>query len=311
MSAETQPSERRGMSTKQKLLLGFGVYLAGAIALVALVPSEGKNEEFQPQEEFKLDPWIELKLGPIDMSFNKGVLYLLLACALTAGVMAYIANRMAAKPNRVQTAVEALYDLTYSTISKGNMPTKMHARWFPFVATLFFFIWISNLLGYIPLPVNDHEKVNVFGLELPSLAIYAATANLSIPLVLTLVVWISYQVEGVREKGLMRYFREWIPGGTPRALKGPIFVIEVISQIVRIISLSVRLFANILAGHLLILFMAGGLVVLLGLPALGIITLGIAIPFFLFEVVLVATLQAFIFAILTSIYLGGATAESH
>jgi F-type H+-transporting ATPase subunit a len=91
----------------------------------------------------------------------------------------------------------------------------------------------------------------------------------------------------------------------------PLFVIEVISDFVRIISLSVRLFANILAGHLLILFMAGGLVVLLGLSALGVFTLGMAIPFFLFEIGLVATLQAFIFATLTSIYLGGATADSH
>ena len=90
-----------------------------------------------------------------------------------------------------------------------------------------------------------------------------------------------------------------------------IFAIEVISQFVRVISLSVRLFANILAGHLLILFMGGGLVVLLGIAALGVVTLPIAVIFFLFEVVLIATLQAFIFATLTAIYLGGAVAESH
>ena len=79
----------------------------------------------------------------------------------------------------------------------------------------------------------------------------------------------------------------------------------------RVISLSVRLFANILAGHLLILFMAGGLAVILGLSALGVITLPVAVIFFLFEVGLVATLQAFIFATLTAIYLGGATSEHH
>jgi F-type H+-transporting ATPase subunit a len=91
----------------------------------------------------------------------------------------------------------------------------------------------------------------------------------------------------------------------------PIFFIEVISQFVRIISLSVRLFANILAGHLLILFMGGGLAVLLGLAALGWITLPIAIAFYIFEVGLVATLQAFIFATLTSIYFGEASAGGH
>jgi F-type H+-transporting ATPase subunit a len=93
--------------------------------------------------------------------------------------------------------------------------------------------------------------------------------------------------------------------------KGAIFVIEVISHFVRLISLSVRLFANILAGHLLILFMAGGLAVLLGLAALGALTFPLAFVFYIFEVVLIATLQAFIFSILTAIYLGGATSASH
>ena len=131
------------------------------------------------------------------------------------------------------------------------------------------------------------------------------------PLVLTLVVWISYHVEGIRAKGLVGYLKGWIPAGVEGAAAGPIFVIEVISHFVRIISLSVRLFANILAGHLLILFMAGGLVVLLGLAALGVFTIPLAVAFFLFEVGLVATLQAFIFATLTAIYLGGAVAEEH
>ena len=93
--------------------------------------------------------------------------------------------------------------------------------------------------------------------------------------------------------------------------KAAIFVIEVISHFVRLISLSVRLFANILAGHLLLLFMGGGLAVLLGLAALGALTFPMAFAFFVFELGLIATLQAFIFATLTAIYLGGATAETH
>jgi F-type H+-transporting ATPase subunit a len=219
---------------------------------------------------------------------------------------------MTDKPNRVQTAVEALYDLTYNQIARGNMSREMSLRWFPFVATLFFFIWISNLIGYLPLPTNTEHSTHIFGLEVPTLAIYAATANISVPVILTLVVWFSYQVEGVRTKGFVPYVKGWIPAGTPGVLKGPIFVIEAISQFVRIISLSVRLFANILAGHLLILFMGGGLGVLLGLAALGWLTFPLALAFFLFEVVLVALLQAFIFATLTSIYFGEATsAEGH
>jgi F-type H+-transporting ATPase subunit a len=299
------------MSTKAKVLIGFAVYLLVAIALVALLPSGGKNEEFKPTDEFALDPWVSLKIGPVDMSINKAVLYLVLACIITAGIMIYIARRMQAKPNRVQTAVEALYDLTYTTITRGNMSREMSLRWFPFVATLFFFIWVSNLLGYIPLPTNTEHKADLFGLEVPTLAIYAATANLSVPVILTLVVWFAYQFEGIRAKGFRAYFSGWIPSGTPSKMRPFIFVIEAISQFVRMISLSVRLFANILAGHLLILFMGGGLAVLLGLAALGWITLPLAIVFFAFEVVLVATLQAFIFATLASIYFGEATADHH
>ncbi|MGH2446826.1 MAG: F0F1 ATP synthase subunit A, partial [Candidatus Limnocylindria bacterium] len=127
----------------------------------------------------------------------------------------------------------------------------------------------------------------------------------------TLIVWIGYHVEGVRTHGVRGYFATWVPAGVEGPARIPIFVIEVISHFVRLISLSVRLFANILAGHLLILFMGGGLAVLLGLAALGWITLPIAIAFFIFEVGLIATLQAFIFATLTSIYFGEASAGGH
>jgi F-type H+-transporting ATPase subunit a len=218
---------------------------------------------------------------------------------------------MVDKPNRVQTAMEVMYDLTYNQISRNNMSREMSARWFPFVATLFFFIWISNLLGYIPLPTNTHEKVNIFGIDFPAFALYAATANLSVPLVLTLVVWTGYQIEGVRQHGLGGHLKGWLPAGVTGIAAGPIFFIEFISQFMRIISLSVRLFANILAGHLLILFMGGGLAVLLGIAALGWFTLPIALVFFILEVGLIATLQAFIFATLTSIYFGEASAGGH
>jgi F-type H+-transporting ATPase subunit a len=296
------------MSRRAKVFLGLGLYVLILIVIGAVVGSEGKNEDFQPVEEFRLEPWIKIDLGSVDMSINKAVFYLFLACGLTAALMVYIAKRMEARPNRVQTAVEAAYDLTYNTITRGNMDPRMAVRWFPFIATLFFFIWFSNMIGYIPLPVNTHERVDILGVAVPAFALYAATANLSIPLVLTLTVWVAYQVEGIRAKGFLNYFRSWIPSGTPPKMRGVIFVIEVISQMVRIISLSVRLFANILAGHLLLLFMGGGLAVLLGLAALGVLTLPLAIVFYIFEVGLVATLQAFIFATLTSIYFGEATA---
>jgi F-type H+-transporting ATPase subunit a len=300
------------VKTRTKVFLGIGAVLLVAIVLGVVFGSAGRNNEFQPQNEFKLDPWISLKIGALDMSINKAVLYLFIACALTTTTMVYIAKRMQERPNNVQTAVEYLYDFANHQIVGSSMKSQaMAAKWFPFIAALFFFILFSNLLGYIPLPVNTQEPVHIFGLELPALGIYAATANLSIPLVLTLIVWFSYHVEGVRAKGFFGYLKSWIPAGVTGFARVPLFVIEVISHFVRLISLSVRLFANLLAGHLLILFMGGGLVVILGLAAVGAFTLPVAVLFFLFEMVLIAGLQAFIFSVLTAIYINEATSESH
>jgi F-type H+-transporting ATPase subunit a len=302
------------MSRKAKILIGLGLYLLILIALVVFVGSEGKNEEFQPQNEFFLDPWISIDIAGIDFSINKAVFYLILTSACTIGVMTYIANRMQREPNRVQMAVEMSYDLTRKNITSDNLDEKMTLRWFPFLATLFFFIWFSNMIGYLPLPTNTEHPVDIFGVEVPTFALYAATANLSIPLVLTLVVWVSYHVEGVRAKGFFPYLASWLPPGLENMnffAKAFFFVIEAISHVARLISLSVRLFANILAGHLLLLFMGGGLAVLLGVAALGLITLPLAFLFFLLELGLIATLQAFIFATLTAIYLGGATSQTH
>ena len=303
------------MSTKKKVFLGLGLYFLITALLIVIVGSEGKNEEFQPQNEFKLEPWIELTIAGIDFSITKAVLYLILASTATIGAMVFIANRMQREPNKVQMAVELAYDLTRDNITKGNIPDATLARrWFPYLAGLFFFIWFSNMLGYLPLPTNTEHKVDIFGLEVPTLAIYAATANISIPLVLALVSTAVYHIEGIRAKGPIKYFASWLPAGLEDMNifgKAAIFTIEAISHLVRPISLSVRLFANILAGHLLILFMAGGLAVLLGLAALGTLTFPMAFAFFVFEIGLVATLQAFIFSTLTAIYIGGATAESH
>jgi F-type H+-transporting ATPase subunit a len=302
------------MKTRTKVLLAIGGYLGIVILLGVIFGNAGKNDEFQPQNEFKLDAWVPLHIGPIDLSINKAVLYLALACALTIGVMVWISRRMQAKPNQIQMAIEATYDLTRNQITGQNMDSRYALKWFPFCATLFFFIWFSNLLGYIPLPTNTEETVDIFGLAVPTFAIYAATANISVPLMLTLIVWISYNIEGIREHGFIGYLKTWLPPGLEDMNpigRAAIFVIEAISQFVRLISLSVRLFANILAGHLLILFMGGGLAVLLGLAALGALTFPLAFAFWIFEVVLIATLQAFIFSILTAIYIGGATSATH
>ena len=297
--------------TKRKKILLFvagGYVIAMGLVLAFFGFTRRDNEEFQPQNEFQLDSWIALP-GPFDI--NKAVVYVVLAAALTVGTMVYIAKRMQARPNRVQTAVETLYALMRDNITRGNMDDAMAKKWFPFLGALFLFIWYSNLIGYIPLPTNTEHPIHIGSLEIPAFAIYAATANISVPLVLALVVFISYNVEGIRAKGFGGYLKSLIPQGITGGAAVPIFALEVLSNFMRLLSLSVRLFANILAGHLIILFMSGGLAVLLGLEVLGVFTLPFAVALFLFEVGLVATLQAFIFATLSAIYLGGAVAESH
>jgi F-type H+-transporting ATPase subunit a len=220
---------------------------------------------------------------------------------------------MQTKPNRVQTVIELLFT-TMQNVTRGNMDHKLALKYFPFIATLFLFIWFSNLIGYIPLPTNSEHKFDLFGLgiiDIPAFALYAATANLSVPLVLAILVFLSYNIEGIKAKGFLGYLKSLVPAGVHGPMAAFIWVLEFLSNFMRLISLSVRLFANILAGHLIILFMSGGLAVLLGLEVVGVIALPAGVLLYLFEIGLVATLQAFIFATLTAIYLGGAVSESH
>ncbi|MGI8595617.1 MAG: F0F1 ATP synthase subunit A [Solirubrobacteraceae bacterium] len=306
--SDTNGEPGGGLSTKRKVFLGLGLYFALIVAAVFAFGKGMKNEAYKPHKEFKLDPWID---GPGPFDINKGILYVTLAALLTIIAMTYIAKRMEARPNRVQTAVEAIFALMRENISRGNMDRAMARKWFPFIGTIFMFIWFSNFIGYIPMPTNIEHKTTLLGVTFPSFALYAATANLSIPLVLALIVWISFNVEGIKARGFRGYLKSLIPPGVPKQLRGFIFGLEMMSNFMRLISLSVRLFANILAGHLIILFMSGALAVILATVAVGVVTLPLGIMIFIFEVGLVATLQAFIFATLTAIYLGEATAAEH
>jgi F-type H+-transporting ATPase subunit a len=292
------------MSSTRKILLGIGgFYVLGIVLLLVIFGfSSHKNNTFQIQNEFKLVNWVSLGV----LSINRAVLYLFLAALLTVVTMVYISRRMHARPNRVQTAVEVIFSLMRDNITRGNMPDSMAAKWFPFLGSLFLFIWYSNLIGYIPLPTNSQEKFNLFGAHIPSFALYAATANISVPLVLALVVFVAFNWVGISAQGPIGYIRSLVPAGVHGPMLLLIGPLEVISTFMRLISLTVRLFANILAGHMIILFMSGGLAVILGLQVLGWFTLPAGILVYLFELGLVATLQAFIFATLSAIYLGGA-----
>ncbi len=300
----------RGWSKKRKMIVGFlVVWLGGTVALGLAFGLHGKkNNSYLPQDEFKLFTWAHL-FGPINL--DKGVLYIVLAGAITVGAMVWIARRMAMRPNRVRPAVELAYGVCKRQITDDNMDEDMARKWFPLVATLFFFILVSNLLGYIPLPVNTNpnEEIHLFGATLPSFQLFAATTNISFPLVLALIVYVAFNAEGVRAHGPVGYVKSLIPAGVGGAMLVLIFPIEILSNILRLLSLMIRLWANLLAGHMLIAFMSGGLAVLLGLKFLAWILLPFGVLIFLFEAVLIAGLQAFIFAILAAIYLGSAVSE--
>src|SRR5579859_2656527 len=293
------------MSTKKILWLLAGVWLAGTVLLIVAFGFGHKNNSFQIQNEFKLINWVHLGV----LSINRAVLYLFLASVLTVLTMVWIAGRMQARPNRVQTAVEMLYSLMRDNIARGNMPEALARKWFPFLGALFLFLWWSNLIGYLPLPTNSQEKFNLFGAHIPSFALYAATANISVPLVLAVVVFVLFNAVGIRAQGLGGYLKSLIPAGVHGPILFLLVPVEVLSTLMRLISLTVRLFANILAGHMIILFMAGGLAVILGLTFLGWFTLPFGFLIYIFELGLVATLQAFIFAILAAIYIGGAVSH--
>jgi F-type H+-transporting ATPase subunit a len=292
------------MSKTRKVMLFAGGLYVGVFVLLLVVYgfTQHKNSEFQIQNEFKLVNWINLGV----FSINRAVLYLFIAATLTVVTMVWIANRMQARPNKVQTAVEVIFSMMRDNITRGNMPDSMAARWFPFLGTLFLFIWYCNLVGYLPLPTNSQEKFNLFGAHIPAFALYAATANISVPLVLALVVFIAFNWVGIRAQGPIGYLKSLVPAGVHGPMLLLIFPIEVISTLMRLLSLTIRLWANIFAGHMIILFMAGGLAVILGLQALGWFALPAGIAIYIFELGLVATLQAFIFATLAAIYIGGA-----
>ncbi|HEY2831179.1 MAG TPA: F0F1 ATP synthase subunit A [Sporichthyaceae bacterium] len=303
---EPEQSSKAGMSTVKKVgLLAVGVYILGFVLIIATWGLSGtKNEEFNIVQPFHLDRWFKI-VGPVE--FNKGVLYLLLTTAVTLGILLWVAKKMTMRPNRVQTAVEAFYDLIRS-MTRDNMDERLAKKWFPLVGTLFVFILVTNLLGYIPLPVNSAEKI--FGGKFPSFQLYAADTNVAVPLILALGVWLVFNYEGVKAHGPIGYIKSLVPSGVSKGMLFMLYPLEMLSNFLRLLSLTVRLWANLLAGHLLIDFMGGNMAVLLGRPYLGWLTLPLGIAIYLFEAVLIAGLQAFIFAILTAMYIGSAT-HSH
>jgi F-type H+-transporting ATPase subunit a len=259
---------------------------------------------FDPTTEFEQHEWIPIHLGPLNLSITKAVVYLMLGTILTIALGLFtMRSRLALMPGRRQTVGEALYEVAQTQIAQQGLPTKALGRWFPYVATLLLFIFTVNLLGFIPLPITGETYHGV-----PTWGIYAATSSLSVTLALALLTFLFTHYEGIKWNGSRRYFKSWIPEA-PKGLLILIVPLEILGQFMRLISLSVRLFANMLAGHILILTFLGLIFIFESLALVFVVVP--ATVFYIFEVVIVVGIQAFIFAALSAIYIGSAIEPEH
>jgi F-type H+-transporting ATPase subunit a len=282
--------------------------LAGLLAL-ALPGAAFAKGEFDPAEEWNLHAWVKIEIFGLDLSINKAVAYLMLSALLTIllGIVLMRVN-LRLRPGRRQTVGETIYEVAQTQVAEQGLPTKAIGLWFPYVATLMLFIWVVNLLGFIPLPLSD-EKFHIAGVALPTWGIFAATSTLSVTITLALMTFVFTHFEGIRWNGVKRYFKSWIPD-VPKGLLPLIIPLEILGQFMRLISLSIRLFANMLAGHMLILTFIG-LIFVLESVVYAIVAVPFATAFYLFEVVIVVSIQAFIFAALSAIYIGSAIEPEH
>jgi F-type H+-transporting ATPase subunit a len=278
-----------------------------AVTTLALVaPSAAfARGTFDPTKEFEQNEWIPIHLGPLNLSITKAVVYLMLGSVLTILFGLFFMRSKAARvPGRKETIGELAYEVAQTQIAEQGLPSKAMSRWFPYCATLLLFIFMVNLLGFIPLPLTGETYHGV-----PTWGIYAATSSISVTLALALLTFVFTHVEGVRWNGPVRYFKSWIPEA-PTGLLVLIVPLEILGQFMRLISLSVRLFANMLAGHILILTFIG-LLFILQSWVLAFVVVPVGILFYLFEVIIVIGIQAFIFAALSAIYIGSAIEPEH
>ena len=278
------------------------------------------KEKFDPTQEFDLsNPIIggHWSIAGIDLTINKGVIYLALA-AIGSMLFALYVYRTASKRDKLetktQTAVEAAYEFAYDQIA-GSLPNgKLFNRYMPYVASIFVFVWFLNMISFVPLPLG-HEFIGGEGGFLRAFGVYAVSSNIFCTVTLALLTFAIYHYEGIKAHGLIGYLKTWSAGQS-----GPVLIlvypVEILTNVVlKPVSLAVRLFANMLSGHVLILLMmalagviGGAVLVSVFAQTLG---TGIALVFYLFEMGLVASLQAFIFAVLSAIYISSAAEVHH
>ena len=240
-----------------------------------------------PVEQFTIKVLFALNLFGYDISFTNSALFMVLAIAVSCGFLVFAMRPASIVPGRMQGLAEMMYEFVAEMV-RSNVGNEGRP-YFPFIFTLFMFILFSNLLGLIPYS-------------------YTVTSQIVVTFAMALFIFIGVTIIAMVKHGF-HFFSFFIPSGAPKALLPLIFVIEVISYFIRPVSLSVRLFANMLAGHTM-LKVFGGLAVMIA-GAGGVFVAGSILPLVAIIgltglEVLVACLQAYVFTILTCMYLNDA-----
>lgn len=233
--------------------------------------------ELHPLEQFKVEPLIPLHIGGLDLSYTNASLFMTIAVVLITALLVLGTKHRALVPGRWQSVAEMSYefvaDMVDTNAGHGAEP------YFPFVFTLFMFVLFANSLGLIPYS-------------------YTVTSQIIVTFALAAVVFTGVTIVGFAKHGL-HFLRFFVPEGVPLVLLLLLVPIELLSYFIRPFTLSIRLFANMLAGHTM-LAIFGGFAASIGLLAVLPVALDVAI---LALEVLVAALQAYVFAILTCLYL--------
>lgn len=259
-----------------------------------------EEDALNPIKQFEIHTFFPLEIGGIDLSFTNASYFMVLATGLTVALLAFAMSKRALVPGYAQSVAEILYEFVAGMIRDTAGSDGL--KFFPFVFSLFMFILMANMLGmmhYFPGGYHQHG--------------FTVTSQIIVTVALALLVMTIVVGYGIWKNGF-KFLKLFVPSGVPPLLYIIVTPIEVISFLSRPISLSVRLFANMLAGHILLKVFAG-FIVMLGAAGAGWSILGI-LPFFMVVALtalefLVAFLQAYVFAILTCIYLSDALHPGH
>jgi len=256
------------------------------------VAAEGASPVMDPIHQFQVHPIFDLHLFGLDISFTNASLFKAIVLVAILALMVWGTRHRSLVPGRLQGSAEMIYEFVASTV-RSTIGTE-GMRFFPFVFSLFMFVFFSNMIGLIP-------------------GTFTVTSHIIVTFALAMLVITTVIVYGLMKHGA-HFLRLFVPSGVPALLMPFIVLIEIISFVSRPISLSVRLFANMLAGHIT-LKVFGGFVAMM-LSAGGVASLLAPLPLLAIPVLtafelLVAFLQAYVFAILTCVYLNDALHPGH